>query len=90
MLYGWAAGLGWAGLAGLGLGETSAKKQKYGIAKNASNYCAISISLAYALPMREGCWGQKCNFPLFLVAFAHVTKIQCGASSGMREKHQNA
>ena len=28
MLYGWAAGLGWAGLAGLGLGETSAKTTK--------------------------------------------------------------
>ena len=40
--------------------------------------------------MLEGCWGRKCNFTFFLCAFAHVTKSQCGASSGMREKHQHA
>ena len=78
------------GLAGLGLERRAPKQQKYGIAKNALNSCAISIIVAYSMPMREGCWGQKCNFPLFLLAVAHVTKIKCGASFAMREKHQNA
>ena len=86
--------LGWAGLGWLGWawGRRAPKQQKYGIAKNALNSEAVSIIVAYSMPMREGCWGQKCNFPFccfVLLTFAHVTKIQFGVSFGMPENNQN-
>ena len=90
MLYGWAAGLGWAGLAGLGLGEANAKTTKIWHREKCLkflrdfNYCGVFD--AYA----GGLLGSEMQFSIVLLAFAHVTKIKCGASFGMREKHQNA
>ena len=78
------------GLAGLGLGETSAKTTKIWHREKCFKFlCDFNDSGVFDA-YEGGLLGSEMQFSIVLLTFAHVIKIQCGASFGMREKHQNA